>query len=1088
MYFKRLELVGFKSFSEKTVLNFEPGVTAVVGPNGCGKSNIFDSIRWVLGEQSVKAMRGADMQDVIFNGTDNKEPLSMAEVSVVFDNANRFFSVDHDEVMITRRLFRSGDSEYLLNKTQVRLKDIMDILLGTGIGAESYSLIQQGKIDLVLSSRPEDRRLVFDEASGITKYKAQKKEAIRKLDETQQNLLRVNDIVIEVKRQIGSLERQASKARRYKEVFEELKEKEIKISCLQKDTLLKKREELGLSLADNEAREKEVAASVQQLESEISLHKDKINQCQQQISLIKDQIMQEENKRSADSQHILFNKERIAELVEQVAYLNSQSAQLSARIEHDQQEFDKLNQEFASLSKNIEEKKNLLSENERQLEEINNKTRVSLELIAQSKKDILDVAAGIAHLKNSVHELTSKQHVFLARKKRLDIENAKVTEEKNTALAQMENTRVQVEQLQQEFALLSEKISAVKKQMDEESCSIKNMDAEIEDLEKQSLSLFSHKEFLEKLRSEYDVIGESMNATIYLDKLPQDKLGGLVIKLNAYPQLNPENNYISESNGTFKLLGEAKPVDLNTEKIKEKIEQIQHKLDSLQMIKRMKEAHISDLGRDADLWQESLRSSEISLANKKALFDNIASQVDKIRSEEEVILLELSDVQQQLSGFDAGIVKLQQDLACAENKQKECEELITTEQNNISLRSKAREDFLVVIAQTKTELTALEKRLNTDQDTLRLLDENCQKNKNALLGLEKQVLDNQARKQNLEKEVIDLQQAVSIAVENITLKQADFTQAQEKYDLCLKDADVLTNRLGEARKCMEDLRGVLYDLQMRNKDLEFKYLNIKERVLQAYKVDLEALSMPAQEDSPEAEETLSACIDQLKKKVDSYGTVNLVAIEEYDELKKRYDFLAQQQLDLDTARQALHDAINKINRTTKKMFVETFELVKVQFRNYFRLLFNGGDAQLFLVDENDPLESGIEIICRPPGKKLQNVLLLSGGEKSMAAIALIFAIFKVKPAPFCILDEIDAALDEANVDRFGRMLQEFAKGSQFIIITHNKKTIANANVMYGITMEQSGVSKIVSVKFSQQANSDGSGMSSVKTSVQPEPV
>ncbi|MDD5653965.1 MAG: AAA family ATPase, partial [Candidatus Omnitrophica bacterium] len=270
MYFKKLELVGFKSFADKTTLHFEPGITAVVGPNGCGKSNIFDSIRWVLGEQSIKQLRGSQSQDVIFNGSDSKEPLGMAEVTLAFDNTNRYFNVDNNEVAISRRIFRSGESEYLLNKQQVRLKDILDLLLGTGIGSESYSLVQQGKIDLVLSSQPEDRRLVFDEASGITKYKAQKKEATRKLEETEQNLLRLNDIILEVKRQIGSLERQANKARRYKEVFEELKTKEVSLALLQKNSITKLKDELIVELRGLELKESQILENIKEQEAKVS--------------------------------------------------------------------------------------------------------------------------------------------------------------------------------------------------------------------------------------------------------------------------------------------------------------------------------------------------------------------------------------------------------------------------------------------------------------------------------------------------------------------------------------------------------------------------------------------------------------------------------------------------------------------------------------------------------------------------------------------------------------------------------------------------------------------------------------------------
>jgi len=371
---------------------------------------------------------------------------------------------------------------------------------------------------------------------------------------------------------------------------------------------------------------------------------------------------------------------------------------------------------------------------------------------------------------------------------------------------------------------------------------------------------------------------------------------------------------------------------------------------------------------------------------------------------------------------------------------------------------------LVLITQTKTEIEALNKRFSSDAATLKILDDTYAQDKASLENIERQIAESKERQQGLRVEIIDCQNKINEAEAQIKDKKEGLLEVELKYNEVSSGTVGVVKQIDAGRKQLEQVKNKLHDLEMQGKDLDYRYCAVKERMISAYKIDLDTLEDLNKELDQSA---LANEINELKRKLDSYGTVNLVAIEEYDELKQRYDFLIQQQTDLLTAKESLHQAILKINRTTKQMFIETFEKVKVEFKNYFRLLFNGGDAQLFLVDENDPLESGIEIICRPPGKKLQNVLLLSGGEKSMSAIALIFAIFKIKPSPFCILDEIDAALDEANVDRFSRVLQEFSKTSQFIVITHNKKTIVNASIMYGITMQQSGVSKIVSVKLSQ---------------------
>lgn len=1060
MYFKRLELLGFKSFFDKTILHFEPGVTAVVGPNGCGKSNIFDSVRWVLGEQSVKALRGSEMQDVIFNGTDSKEPLGMAEVTLALDNTNRFFAVDHDEVAITRRIFRSGESEYLLNKTQVRLKDIMDLLMGTGIGAESYSLVQQGKIDLVLSSKPEERRLVFDEASGITKYKSQKREALRKLEETDQNLLRVNDIITEVKRQIGSLERQANKARRYKEVFEELKAKEIKLAGIQKVGLLKQKDEIINSLRELEASEEKFLTEIKVQEAKINNRQNELKGAEDNIARIKSELLNLENTVLRSNQHKTFNNEKIIELKVSKIYLESQIEQTNKRIALDEEKLNKFKEEYLNINKNIQVKSLLLKAKEGELSKNSTSIKFSLEQIADTKRDIMEIAAKIANVRNSVNGLVSKQQILFARKKRLEIEKVKEDEEKIKIEASFNQINQELTDLEKNFTDLNNRIADFKKDLDTEILSVKSIDSDIEGMERQNVSLLSQKEFLGKLKSEYEGIGESMNAVIYLDKLPQEKVGGLVIKVDAYPDM-------PEDTAGFKLSGEAKPIDLNTEKIKEKIEEILHKIDSLKMIKRMKENRINELNNQISNSGLDLRNQEISLADKKAHAHNIQEQLNKIDAENQVINLELLDVENELLQLDDLIRQNQFEMNGLENEQRCSEEKIINEQNNISLNNKLKEENLVIITQTKTEVEALNNRINSDSVTLKLLEDAYTQDRDNLINFQMQINDVDTKSASLLKEIEDIDKKIEEVTFDINSRETLLKESEEKYRLMVDESGSIVQKIDTDRKELDLIKNRLHQLQMHNKEVDYRYLNIKERLSQVYKIELDNFGAIVEPGQVIDEKVFLEEILKLKEKLDSYGTVNLVAIEEYDELKKRYDFLTQQQNDLVTAKNSLHEAILKINRTTKKMFLETFERVRVEFRNFFRILFSGGDAQVFLIDENDPLESGIEIICRPPGKKLQNVLLLSGGEKSLSAIALIFAIFKVKPAPFCILDEIDAALDESNVDRFGKLLQEFIKNSQFIVITHNKKTIANADVMYGITMQESGVSRIVSVKFAQ---------------------
>ena len=1112
MYFKRLEIVGFKSFMDKTTLNFEPGITAIVGPNGCGKSNIFDSIRWVLGEQSVKSLRGSQMEDVIFNGTDTKQPLGMAEASLTFDNSQKHFPVDNDEVMITRRIFRSGESEYLLNKTQVRLKDITDMLLGTGIGAESYSIIAQGKIDLILSSRPEERRQVFDEASGITKYKSQKREAIRRLEETEQNLLRLNDIITEVKRSIGYLERQANKARRYQAAFSNLKNKETNLAYLQKNKLVEEKEKVTIELSSLRAREENLQAEIRQQESGISQRNDEVRALEGSINQIKSNIQSLENQIQSNTQHINFNSERIKELGSTKAYLESQIAQARERLVQDEEKLNKFKEEYSLIRQSFEDKTKVLKSNEEQLNNLILAIKNSADNIAKAKRSILDLATKAAQVRNEITEFSSRQQVYLARSKRLELEKAKINEERSQVEANLNSLNSDLLQMEKVYAGLVEELNSMKSVLDEKTQFFNQASQEIDEMEKRKLFLESQKEFLEKLKSQYEDITESMNAVIYLDKIPAENINGLVIKVShdvssADPAL-PVG---------FKLHGEAKPIDLDAQKVKEKLSQVEESLVVLKGNKTILEDEIARINAQINDLNNKEQDQEIALANKRTVHQTVIDQYNKVKQEEEIILLELSDLTGEMSEQEVKLKSSQGRLQSVEAENKAVEAGIHSEQESITFNSQLKEDVLVGLAQVRTEAENLNRRLSSEGETLKMLEDAASASRNDILSLENKVQETINRQEGLSLEIKDLEDKITVSGKDIESETLELQITEKNYIEFRESISGVLKAIEENKSTLETLKEKAYEIQMLEKDLDFKYQSMKERLFTAYKIDLDAVTAPAAPvvsepltvepvaatENPVAaqesevkepvssevpaqaapavvsaaeaqaaefitdENLLSSEIEKLKEKVESYGTVNLVAIEEYDELKKRYDFLNQQQNDLVTAKDSLQDAIRKINHTTKKMFLETFEKVREEFRNYFKTLFNGGDAQVYLIDENDPLESGIEIICRPPGKKLQNVLLLSGGEKSLSAIALVFAIFKVKPAPFCVLDEIDAALDEANVERFGRVLQEFASSSQFIVVTHNKRTIANAGVMYGITMQESGVSKIVSVKFSR---------------------
>lgn len=1059
MYFKKLELIGFKSFLEKTTLHFEPGITAVVGPNGCGKSNIFDAIRWVLGEQSAKSLRGSEMQDVIFNGTDKKDPLGMAEVSLSFDNTMRFFSLEAPEVTVTRRLFRSGESEYLLNKTPVRLKDITELLLGTGIGAESYSIVAQGKIDLVLSSKPDERRLVFDEASGITKFKADKRETMRKLQDTESNLARVNDIITEVKRQISSLERQATKARKYKEAFEELKTKETYSALLHLKELGARKEQLDLQIEKLTQESLSCESRVKEQESRISNRQSELAAAENRLMAVKETLMSLDTAILRNHEKIQFSRERIGELRKEEEELLLQTERLQLKLKSDEEKLAVSRREYQELSTLRQEKERLLTEQGAAIEAHTRTIKQSQMKVQQAKQRIVDLAARIASGRNEINDCNSQQQIYQARKKRLEVEKAKIHEEEAITFDSLKTITREVETLRARLEELNGSLAQVGSELTSEQLAADTMREQIERCKNSLLTLDSHKEFLQKLRTKYDDIGESMDAAVYLNRIPAGPLSGLVVKID-------ETQVPASSAEGYRYAGEAKPIELDTRMIDEKIGQLSAELEGVTVTLQAKELRISELKAQRASLQKEAHQQEIACTNKETSRKTIEDHYTKIKQEADVIVIELADVERELAVLSQNLSNRTEYVAGLQREQREAESAIAQEEEAGVLNTAARETALVALTQTRTELEGLTQRILSDEGTLKIIEDAFAQDRAGLEASTRQIESLRRKAGELADQIAGCEGDIEKAAAEREARQELLKEQEAAYKTIAGGAQDAASQIDGDRQELERLKSQLYDLQMEAKDIDYRSLSITDRMNDAYKVVIDPSGdIPAGLDRG----SLDPEIQVLKRRVDSYGAVNLVAIEEYDELKQRYDFLVQQQNDLLTAKETLHQAILKINRTTRQLFLETFEKVKEEFRNYFRILFNGGDAQIFLTDESDPLESGIEIICRPPGKKLQNVLLLSGGEKSLSAIALIFAIFKIKPSPFCVLDEIDAALDEANVDRLGRILQEFSQTSQFIVITHNKRTIASANVMYGITMQESGVSKIVSVKFNQDA-------------------
>ncbi|MDP2939897.1 MAG: AAA family ATPase [Candidatus Omnitrophota bacterium] len=1073
MYFKKLEILGFKSFADKTVLNFEPGITAIVGPNGCGKSNIFDAIRWVLGEQSVKSLRGTSMEDVIFNGTDNKAGVGFAEVSLTFANESKILPIEYDEVTVTRRLFRSGESEYLLNKTQVRLKDVLELFMGTGIGAESYSLVEQGRIDLIISSKPEDRRLIFDEAAGITKYKSKKREALNKLEGTENNLLRINDIIVEVKRQIGSIERQANKARRYKEEFEKLKELEIKFAAFEVNNLKSELQRLlseALILKDKEAKANN---EIEELNKKHILYNSNLEELKTASEEIKTQDFKSESSIEMDTKHIELNKERIVEASKGIARLEEQRNQIDQRLLTQKEKIEKLKSEIYNLNDFKENNTSLLNEKTKLLEQIALILKKAQEDIAKSKKAILEITSSQSKIKNELTDCFTQMQQLLARKRRLELEKTKVTSEKQEEESNLEGVLKKIKEVQS-------KINSLSVQKQDLANSLLNLQEQLKaikqnsiDLEKEEVTLESQEEFIEDLKLQYQEMPQAIKAILLTSEVPDANTTGILGKVKEVIPIEDkfkvflEGSVIKEDIKQIKqVICETKFIELDSQKIAQRIEQVLNSIEKLRQEELSLNSKIEIENAKLKELDNQIHQEQISQSNEELRKNNILELVNKFNSELDLISDELKETEVSLEKLKIKDSWFKEQSEAQDAQFNQTQNAINSNQELISLKTKEREGVCVNLAQIETELSSFKDKETSLKDSLISLEETQNHDCGELKRIEKESQELTQKISTIEANNIELEQKINQALTHKQSLQLQFKETDLKINNLTDIAKEEQAKIGLFRQELDKIINISHEIKMQEQELSFKEQSIKERLLQSYKANLEELKSICQEAIDVS--LLSNQIAQLKKRVESFGNVNLVAIEEYEELKQRFEFLNQQREDLLAAKEQLHSTISKINRTTKQLFLDTFEKVKEEFKIYFKLLFGGGEAQLILINSEDVLETGIEIVVRPPGKKLQSISLLSGGEKALTAAALIFGVFKVKPSPFCILDEIDAALDESNIGRFAYLLKDFAKISQFIIITHNKKTIVNADVMYGITMQETGISKIVSVKFANR--------------------
>ncbi|MBT7958124.1 MAG: chromosome segregation protein SMC [Akkermansiaceae bacterium] len=1262
MYLKSLDLHGFKSFADKTKFEFHSnGVTGIVGPNGCGKSNVVDAIRWVLGETSAKALRGGEMADVIFNGTDKsgtskaRAALSMAEVTMTLADCEQTLKVDYNEVAITRRVFRDGKSEYRINGSLCRLRDIHELFMDTGIGRTSYSIMEQGKIDMLLSSKPEDRRTVFEEAAGITKFKKEKKEALRKLEYTEANLLRVSDVLAEQERRMNSLKRQVAKARRYQELATDVKILDSHLSHRKYTEFSAELEELHNSIHSLEVRENELEVGLPEKEEAVVKARDAAQSLEAELSEIRQQLNHHTNAASAAESRIAFNKERQSELEARVSQNKSDIEDAQDKLRQQQFDFEEVEKNFAELTSRVDTQKEQLAQHEKRateqraeregkettLRELRSLANATQSVIAASQAKIESALSQMENSRERTRKLTDENERLQAEHEEAVLEQEKFSSEldsRRSKLATLEEeketterafqhsrgdldaTRQQTANAHKDLARASSRLDVLKQLVDSGEGFKKGTQAVLKGLDEPEFfnngvrgvlagliqvedgytaaveaALGSHLQAVLVTNSEY--------AHAIIDRLTEKKLGEAAII--------PEDFVAPDSAGQMMTVPDgAKSWAMDRVKSDNKVASVVENLLSkvlivddlttaIEMRKDLPDVMIVTMRGDV-CTPEGLVLGGVSSGDQNSVLER-QNEVRALESEVSELETADEDARQELEELESTVAEQREAAEAARERLQKARVEESTLQGQLTLASREVESLESKISsveweandikerdknaieghdQLESDLGAARDRLEQfEADQIKLtgeLEEASRRENEAVaqlqdfrtrLAVERQALDAAeqqrspmaARLEELrqlssrrDEEIASFNERMEAAVtENTGLTETIGTHSVEAKTLEQTLADAAASR-GELHKAIEVSEKELSELrhecskiteqkgreEVAATKIGLRLESLNENVMERHQMELEhfrpdshALLTCLQErakqyerqekrradkessESEHPENTDAEGVDHdeassdervefpgdagpdwdlvetvtidLKRKVDSMGPVNVDAIEEFEELEDLHNNLRTQHDDLVSSKTELITVIERINVETKKRFTETFTQVAKNFKEMFKVLF--GDkaiANLILVDEDDPLESGIDIIAKPPGKKLQSISLLSGGERSMTAVALLFSIYQIKPSPFCVLDELDAPLDEANIGRFLRVLDKFIDNSQFIIVTHSKRTMARADVMYGVTMEDFGVSKPVGMRLTTAEDASKKNKGEAKTAAE----
>ena len=1099
MYLKQLDILGFKSFADRTRLSFEPGLIAIVGPNGCGKSNVSDAIRWVLGEQKPTALRCSKLVDVVFNGTDTRKPLGLAEVSITFADCERELGTDYHEVTITRRVYRDGSGEYLINKKPSRLKDVQHLFMGTGIGTSSYSVMAQGQIDAILSSKPEDRRAVFEEAAGITKFKADRKDALRKIEQTEQNLLREADVLREMKRQIGSLQRQVGKAQKYKELRDQLRGLDIYVSK-------QKIHEFDVTLEENARNRNEIEAAIAEASETVAaaeaaqqqLHTE-IHALEERLQTLAQQEAAATGAYSRANEVIGVNAQRIAEYRSFAERDGREIADTRRQLEEIKMQTESLEQKTRLLGESLEAAKAALDEAETvfkasqaAIDELRLKVQTSRTESVQCDRRATEIRDEIARLEAAEREAIMRNERLAADEKQLRsaVESsqgalaeiqAKAEAARETELAfeeQFTSAKTELEDLRNRIELARDNLGEMQgaaaakeaqlEMLKDEAKSKIALEAALQNdcgnvriaaIETSPGTVSEGDRLLDHLAAQSGETSSS-SADYAIDPILEDLLGDVVLVDGENGIWKPKTGIVSSS-GRMSPITEAEMAleDLRTKiaDAKDVLANGAERVKSLSARLAESEARLSEARRAAAQCEGEEAMAKRDAASLAARLEKVAAELaTAIQTNQDgierrkALAEELEETIAKRDALMDGMTEMQDELRALETES-------VVESQRLTERR-------IAASQMEQELSFVGRQSESAQDRREELERQIEGRESGIKGYEDSIQrlteesgdllssldDLRAKAQWLHDRMdeertkrLGMMERISAADREVTQKRAGLDQARDFRSKLEVQATEATMRRQNIYDHLQDEYGLFADAVLREPDPEWRG----------------GFVPPMQE--------LEQTVAKLQSDIAALGPVNMVAIDECRELEERYAREKEQEADLLAAKEQILLLINNLNTTSGEMFRNTFEQANKNFQQMFTKLFGGGEARLVLLEnDEDPLECGIDIIARPPGKRPQSVTLLSGGERTMTAVALLFSIFLIKPAPFSMLDELDAALDDANIGRFVEQLKEFLVKSQFLIITHNQHTIAGADLVYGVSQQEKGVSRVISMKLS----------------------